>query len=139
MFYLNLEVMEKVCHRYAVALFDTDNQPISPFSLHTRQLLDSALNTPRQTYSGKELYPTLIDKATILFYSLNKNHAFPNGNKRIATASLLIFLYINEHWISADPKSLAELALEVANSKNMDSAIAQIKFWLSEKLIKYVK
>ena len=44
-------------------------------------LLESALNAPFQTFAGIELYPTIIDKAAQLGYSLIKNHAFVDGNK----------------------------------------------------------
>ena len=46
-------------------------------------LLESAINTPFQTYGGEELYPTLLDKASRLCFGLVKNHPFVDGNKRI--------------------------------------------------------
>lgn len=109
--YLDSELMEKMCHRLAVALFDTTGDPIAPFRDHDRSLLESALNLPRQTFDGRDLYPTLVDKAAVLYYSLNKNHAFKNGNKRISTSSLLVFLYINGHWIDAGKEEMVKKAL----------------------------
>lgn len=44
-------------------------------------LIDSAVNLIYQTFDAKELYPTLIEKAARLCYSINKNHAFIDGNK----------------------------------------------------------
>ena len=58
-------------------------------------LLESAINTPFQTYGGEELYPTLLDKASRLCFGLVKNHPFVDGNKRIGTHAMLVFLALN--------------------------------------------
>ncbi len=129
--------MEGMCHRLAVALFDTSNDPIAPFYDHEYSLLESALNLPRQTFGSKDLYPNLIDKAAVLYYSLNKNHPFKNGNKRIATASLLVFLYINDHWIDAGIDEIVEKTLYVAesSSSDRDCILVEIKKWIEDHLI----
>ncbi len=44
---------------------------------------ESSLKTIYQTYRGKELYPSLEDKAANLLYFVVKNHSFIDGNKRI--------------------------------------------------------
>lgn len=46
-------------------------------------LLDSALNSPFQCFSGEELYPSIQSKAARLGFSIIKNHPFLDGNKRI--------------------------------------------------------
>lgn len=48
-------------------------------------LLDSALNTPFQTFAGQDLYPTVLEKAARLGFGLIRNHPFIDGNKRIGT------------------------------------------------------
>jgi death on curing protein len=50
-------------------------------------LLEAALSQPRQTFAGQDLYPTLIDKAACLGFSLVTNHPFVDGNKQIGHAS----------------------------------------------------
>ena len=45
-----------------------------------------------QTFAGKELYPTVEEKAANLLYFVVKNHAFSDGNKRIGAALFLYFL-----------------------------------------------
>ena len=45
-----------------------------------------------QTFGGKELYPTVEEKAANLLYFIVKNHAFSDGNKRIGAALFLYFL-----------------------------------------------
>lgn len=49
--------------------------------------LESALAQPEMTFGGEELYPTLIEKAGALAYSLCMNHLFVDGNKRVAHAT----------------------------------------------------
>ena len=77
-------------------------------------LLDSALNAPFQTFAGMELYPTIIDKAAHLGYSLIKNHAFVDGNKRIGTHVMLAFLMLNGIDVDYEDEELTRLILGVA-------------------------
>ena len=77
-------------------------------------LLESALNAPFQTFAGMELYPTIIDKAAHLGYSLIKNHAFVDGNKRIGTHVMLAFLMLNGIDVDYEDEELTRLILGVA-------------------------
>lgn len=77
-------------------------------------LLESALNAPFQTFAGIELYPAIIDKAAQLGYSLIKNHAFVDGNKRIGTHVMLIFLMLNGIDVDYEGEELTRLILGVA-------------------------
>ena len=54
-------------------------------------LLESALETPFQSFGGDELYPTIQEKAARLGYGLIKNHCMIDGNKRIGTHATLLF------------------------------------------------
>lgn len=63
--------------------------------IRDENLLDSALAAPFQTFSGQELYPTIQAKAARLGYGLIKNHAMIDGNKRLGTHAMLVFLAIN--------------------------------------------
>ena len=51
-------------------------------------LLDSALETPFQSFGGDELYPTIQAKAARLGYGLIKNHCMIDGNKRLGTHAM---------------------------------------------------
>jgi len=55
--------------------------------------LKSSLSTIYQTFDGKDLYPSVEEKAANLLYFITKNHSFTDGNKRIAA---IIFLYFLE-------------------------------------------
>lgn len=94
------------------------NEPIPDYTTRNNALLESALGSPKQTFDGKLLYPTLIDQATVLFYSLIKNHPFENGNKRIAVIALLVFLRLNGKWPVMSQEDLYNIAVLVSNSNS---------------------
>lgn len=56
---------------------------------------EGILLTIFQTAFGKEIYPSLEEKAANLLYFLIKDHPFVDGCKRIATSVFLHFLYKN--------------------------------------------
>jgi len=55
-----------------------------------------SVNQIYQTFDGKDLYPSLEEKATMLLYSIVKNHSFSDGNKRIGAVCFLYFLDKND-------------------------------------------
>ena len=59
-------------------------------------LLESALHAPFQSFAEQELYPSLLEKAARLGFGLICNHPFVDGNKRIGTHAMLVFLNINQ-------------------------------------------
>lgn len=72
----------------------------------------SALANVMQTFDGKDLYPSLEEKAAQLLYGLIKNHAFVDGNKRIGAALFLWFLEKNHALYRPDGgKRIADNAL----------------------------
>ena len=79
-------------------------------------LLESAVNTPFQSFEGTELYPTIQAKATRLGYGLIKNHCMIDGNKRIGTHAMLIFLALNGIELSYTQEELYNTILDVAAS-----------------------
>ena len=80
-------------------------------------LLDSALETPFKSFGGDELYPTIQAKAARLGYGLIKNHCMIDGNKRIGTHSMLVFLALNGIELKYMQKELYETILDVAAGK----------------------
>ena len=58
-------------------------------------LLESALESPFQSFNGEDLYFSVQAKAAGLGYGLIKNHCMIDGNKRIGAHSMLVFLSIN--------------------------------------------
>jgi prophage maintenance system killer protein len=88
--------------------------------------LETALLTIFQTFSGKELYSSIEEKAAHLFYFIIKDHPFIDGNKRIGSFMFIRFLDINKLLYLADgtllisEDTLVALALLVAQSDPKD-------------------
>ncbi|MDK6472684.1 type II toxin-antitoxin system death-on-curing family toxin [Gardnerella pickettii] len=80
-------------------------------------MLDSALKTPLQTFDENELFPSVLDKAARLAFGLIKNHPFIDGNKRIGTHAMLIFLALNGIMLSYNDEELIDIILKVASGK----------------------
>ncbi len=91
--------------------------------LRDEGLLDSAVSAPLQTFDGRELYPTLLEKAARLGYGLIRNHPFADGNKRIGTHAMLVFLDINNVSLSYEDEELIDLILRLASGDLDDSAL----------------
>lgn len=72
----------------------------------------SSLETIYQTFDGKELYPSIEEKAANLLYFIVKNHSFTDGNKRIAAAIFVWFLERQSFLYDAEgEKRIADNAL----------------------------
>lgn len=78
-------------------------------------LLDSALSQPFQTFGGKELYPSVEEKAARLAFGIAKNHPLADGNKRLAAHAALVFLAVNGIWLRYTQKELSDLFWGVAD------------------------
>ena len=77
-------------------------------------LLESAIETPFQSFDGEELYPTIQSKGARLGYGLIKNHCMIDGNKRIGIHAMLVFLALNGIALKYTQKELYEMVLAVA-------------------------
>jgi len=74
--------------------------------------LHSSLNAVMQSFDGKDVYPSVEEKAANLLYFLVKNHSFVDGNKRIAAAVFLRFADKNKMLYNKDEqKIIADSAL----------------------------
>ena len=83
--------------------------------IRDENLLDMSVNAPFQTFGGSDLYPTIIDKAAHLVYSLIKNHPFLDGNKRIGVTAMIAFLKSNDMNFTCTNEELAEFGLGLAD------------------------
>ena len=86
----------------------------------------SSLQSIYQTFDGKDLYPSLIEKAAHLLYFVVKNHSFTDGNKRIAAFLFVWFLeknnilYKQESTKRISDNTLIALTLLIAESNPND-------------------
>jgi death-on-curing protein len=91
-------------------------------------LLNSAINRPKQSAFGEEAYPTIFGKAGALFESLAKNHTFHNANKRTAFLALVQFLAYNGLQFRMSQKQAEDFVVDVVNQKyEFDEVVAIIK------------
>jgi death-on-curing protein len=79
--------------------------------------LESALNRPNQTFEGKELYPTLLEKAAALLESIVKNHPFNDGNKRIGYTLCRLILLENSLDLTASQNDKFDFIMQIAENK----------------------
>lgn len=91
-------------------------------------LLESALESPFQTFDGHDLYPSIIQKAARIGYSLVSNHPFIDGNKRIGIHIMLVFLAINGIDISCTQEDLIKIGLSLADDT---MTFEELSVWLS--------
>jgi death-on-curing family protein len=139
---ITLEEVEYVAFSLARELLTFD-EPIPDFSTRFPNILESCVLTPFQEFSGKRLYPTLVNRAAILFYLMIKNHPFQNGNKRIALTTLMTFLSINDKWLKVDIQKFYNFTVWVAQSpaefkKQVVSAIEEFVQGHFERYLKCV-
>lgn len=84
-------------------------------------LLESALSAPFHGMGSIDAYPSLQQKAARLGYGLIQNHPFIDGNKRIGTHVMLVFLALNGIELQYTQDELSNIILEIASgNKNCD-------------------
>ena len=89
----------------------------------------SSIGQIYQTFGGKDLYPSVEEKAAMLLYLVVKNHSFSDGNKRIAAMLFLWFLN-NNHVLYAEDghkriadNTLVALTLMIAESRTEEKDV----------------
>lgn len=95
-------------------------------------LFNSALYEPKQTFDKKELYSTILMKASCYLRSFAMNHPFFDGNKRTALLATITFLEKNGYEVKADNEKLFKLVEKVVKGKLSISSIER-------RLKKFVK
>ena len=89
----------------------------------------SSIGQIYQTFGGKELYPSVEEKAAMLLYLVTKNHSFSDGNKRIAATLFLWFLNNNRILYRPDgskriaDNTLVALTLMIAESRTEEKDV----------------
>ena len=94
--------------------------------------LNMIVNLPEQFVFGKPLYPTIFDKATILFVQLIKKHVFANANKRTAFFVLVKFLQLNRYRFSVTVEEAVNMCVTIAVESLTDERLITYAKWVSE-------
>jgi death-on-curing protein len=87
-------------------------------------LLESAVATPEASFGGEYLHATLPEMAAAYLYHLAQNHAFVDGNKRVAAAAMFIFLFVNDLALDCEEDELVKLTLGVAAGTTTKAEVA---------------
>ena len=135
---ITIQEVEYIAFRLAGEHLSFD-EPIPDFTTRFPNVLESCLLTPFQRFSGKSLYPSLVLKASILFYLMIKNHPFQNGNKRIAITALLIFLKSNHKWLKADIQTFYNFTVWVAQSpaEYKDQVVMAVEKFIQNHIVSF--
>ena len=91
--------------------------------------IESAVAQPQMSFGGQDLYPTLGEKAAALGYSLVSNHAFVDGNKRIAFMTMVAFLRKNGVRFSPDPAHATTITMSLAAGEVSEESLAR---WIGD-------
>ena len=109
-FFLSVEMVMQI-HQRVVEEFGGD------MGLRDRGLLESAVAMPQSTFGGSFLHVDLADKAAAYLFHLCTNHAFIDGNKRVAVAAAEVFIVANGCELGASDDELIEITLGVAQGQ----------------------
>ena len=87
------------------------------FGIRDVGLLESAIAQPRMTFGGEDLYPSLLEKAAALGFSIIMNHPFVDGNKRTGHAAVETFLVLNGMEINVCVDEQERVVLAIASGE----------------------
>jgi len=91
--------------------------------------LESALYHAYASFEGKNLYPTLEEKAARQAYGIIRNHPFLDGNKRTGLFVMLVFLELNDIKLHFSQPELVKLGIGIAEGR---IGSQQITKWIIE-------
>lgn len=92
-------------------------------------MFDGSLRSIFQSFDGKELYPSVPEKAANLLYLVIKDHPFYDGNKRIGALLFILFLTLNDCHLTNNgetkisDRALTAIALLIAESEPKEKGL----------------
>src|ERR1044071_4851799 len=104
---------------FAKKIHAEKEEPIPSFHESKINELESCLQTPFQSFGGISLYKGLVNKASMLFYLLARNHVLSNGNKRMACLCMSFFCFKNGYHLLIPEQVLYHLAKYTVMAKEV--------------------
>lgn len=95
------------------------------------ELLESAIAASQAGFGNFELYPEFADKAAVLCSRIVRNHALPDGNKRLGWQSLVVFCDINGYELMAEPDEAVEFIESLAAGIISEPQLAE---WIRSRI-----
>jgi death-on-curing protein len=96
--------------------------------------LEWVLDAIQYPLFGVEHYPTLVEKAALLAWTIIDGHIFHDANKRTGISALKIFLRANGYDIVTSGDELIEVALKIAESSKEDYSTEGFTQWIRDRL-----
>jgi prophage maintenance system killer protein len=137
--YQSLEIAHTTSEEQFIATYENAHEALTTlkqrfggselFAHEKDDSFKSTMGVLYQTFDGKELYPSIEEKAANLLYLTVKNHSFSDGNKRIAAFLFLWFLekngilYRSDGSRLLDNNTLVAITLMIAESKTEEKDI----------------
>lgn len=118
-FYISLDVVLEIHQRQLKDFGGADG-------IRNRSGLESAVESPKATFDGQDLYPTVFLKAAAYAYHIAESQAFVDGNKRTALDVALTFLSINGCEISDERMELYDAMIAIAEHKMSKEELARL-------------
>lgn len=99
--------------------------------IRDRAGLEAAISAPLQSFGGRDLFPTVIEKIARIGYGVAANHAFLDGNKRIGAMLTQLLLKWNGFRLELQSGELAGMFISIAAGSSDESALLQ---WIQTHL-----
>ncbi|MEK7115204.1 MAG: type II toxin-antitoxin system death-on-curing family toxin [Patescibacteria group bacterium] len=125
---MNYLTKEQILLIHSLIIDETDGM----HGVRDRHIILSLENSPKQSFGGKETYPTPFQKAALYARNIILNHPFIDGNKRTGMTTAIIFLENNDFQISIPQGEIEKFALKIVSEK-LD--IEDIAAWLEKYCI----
>jgi death-on-curing protein len=97
-------------------------------------LADSAVARPQASFGGTEFYTSIEAKAATLLFGISRNHAFIDGNKRVAVLAVLQFLNLNGYDLNLTPADDAYATIAGVAAGTV--TVEQLTPWIADRLEK---
>ncbi len=131
--------LEYVARLFSDYMKEEQKKNNSAYEVRNAGKLESSIAQPFQRIGGKDLYPTLISKAAMLYYLCIKNHPFEDGNKRMGIFALIIYLAYNGYWLDTTNEELFNMTVRTAASgmKERDQVVNEIESFVEKSIVPY--
>ncbi|MHC5823116.1 MAG: type II toxin-antitoxin system death-on-curing family toxin [Nostoc sp.] len=100
--------------------------------IRDRNLLLASLDRPKNLFAYGEPTPTIFDLAAAYAFAFAKNHAFVDGNKRVAFVSMATFLVLNGYSLEVPEDEVVLMIKRLSTDKETQESIAD---WVQENCI----
>ncbi|AUB34250.1 doc, death on curing protein [Nostoc flagelliforme CCNUN1] len=102
--------------------------------IRDNNLFLASLDRPKNLLAYGEPTPTILDLAAAYGYGFAKNHAFVDGNKRVAFVTMATFLELNGYSLNIPETEVVLMMERLATGKETQESIAE---WLQENCVQH--